>query len=138
VLTQIVRAYKQAELAEIESFQQGLWLSSLPLPLRRFLWWVALECDGRYKGHFFGTFAISVVGALGAAGLHILSPLALTLNYGTFEADGSLDVRLTYDHRAMDGATAARALVAMEEVLHEQIRQEMLAEAPPAKLRLVA
>lgn len=138
VLSQIVRAYKQAELSQIESFQQGLWLSSLPLPLRRFLWWVALEWDGRYKAHYFGTFAISVVGSLGAAGLHILSPLALTLNYGTFEPDGSLDVRLTYDHRALDGATAARALVALEEVLHEQIRQEMLAENPAFALRIAA
>jgi hypothetical protein len=131
VLTQIVRAYKTAELSEIESFQQGLWLSGLPLPLRRFLWWVALEWDGRYKAHYFGTFAISVVASLGAAGLHILSPLAFTLNYGTFEADGSLDVRLTYDHRALDGATAARALVAVEEALHGQILSELLAEKDP-------
>ncbi len=128
VLDQIVRAHKTAPLESVESYRQALWLSGLPRPLRRLLWWVALETDGRYKGHYFGTFAMSVVASLGAAGLHILSPMSMTLNYGTFELDGSLDFRLTYDHRVIDGATAARALGALEEVLHGQIREELLAE----------
>jgi hypothetical protein len=129
VLDQIVRAHKTAEIESVESYRQALWLSSLPRPIRRLLWWWGLETDGRYKAHFFGTFAISVVASLGAAGLHLLSPMSMTLNYGTFEPDGSLDFRLTYDHRVIDGATAARALVALEEVLHQEMREELLKEA---------
>src|SRR5262249_41183540 len=71
----------------------------------------------------------SVVASLGAGSLHILSPMTTTLNYGTFEPDGSLDVRLTYDHRVLDGASVARAMAALEEVLHGQILDELRALA---------
>lgn len=135
VLDQMVRAHKSAPLEDVESYRQTLWLSGLPRPLRRMLWWIALETSGTYKAHYFGTFAISVVASLGAAGLHLLSPMSMTLNYGTFEPDGSLDFRLTYDHRVIDGAPAARALAAVEEVLHQQIREELLTEARAAKER---
>jgi hypothetical protein len=37
---------------------------------------------------------------------------------------GTVDVRLIYDHRVMNGSTVARALVRLEEVL----RTEMVAE----------
>ena len=70
--------------------------------------------------------------SLGAAGLHILSPLTTTINYGAFEPDGTLDVRLAYDHRVLDGAQVARALRAFEDVLHGEIRDELLALAAPA------
>ena len=32
------------------------------------------------------------------------------LHYGLFDAGGNLDVRLTFDHRVLDGAPMARAL----------------------------
>jgi hypothetical protein len=105
---------------------QALRISRLPRPLRRLVWAIGLYSDGACRGHFFGTFGISVVGSLGAAGLHILSPLTTTLNYGTFADDGGLDVRLTYDHRVLDGAPAARALADLEDVLHGDIRRELL------------
>ena len=73
-----------------------------------------------------------MVASLGA-GRHILSPLTTTINYGTLEPDGTLDVRLTYDHRVLDGATVARALAALEEVLHDEIRHELLTGQPPVR-----
>jgi hypothetical protein len=66
-----------------------------------------------------------VVAPFGASSLHVLSPLTTTLNYGTFLPDGSLDVRLVYDHRVLDGATVARALGHLEEVLHGPIADEL-------------
>ncbi|HND53961.1 MAG TPA: 2-oxo acid dehydrogenase subunit E2, partial [Pirellulaceae bacterium] len=63
----------------------------------------------------------------GASGLNIISPVATTINYGTFEPDGKIDVRLTYDHRVLDGATVARAMVALEEVLCNEIYLELKA-----------
>jgi hypothetical protein len=65
------------------------------------------------------------VASLGAAGLHILSPLTTTLNYGIFEPDGAIDVRLAYDHRVLDGAPVARALAALEHVLRTEILEEL-------------
>lgn len=122
----MVRWYKSAPVETVASFCFVIWISRLPRPLRRLCWMVGLFWDGAWRADLFGTFGVSVVGALGAAGLHILSPLTTTLNYGTFAADGSLDVRVTYDHRVLDGAPVARALAELEEVLHTEIYRELL------------
>jgi len=125
-LDALVRHHKTEPIENIPSFTRAMFLSRLPLPLRRFVWWLGLATDGACRGHFFGTFGISVVASLGAAGLHILSPLTTTINYGTFEPDGTIDVRLAYDHRVLDGAPVARALAELEDVLHGEIRDELL------------
>ena len=123
----LIRHYKVAPIADVPSFQRSLTLSRLPRPIRSLAWRMGLYYDGAVRAHFFGTFGISVVASLGAAGLHILSPLTSTINYGTFESDGSIDVRMAYDHRVLDGAPAARALAALEDALHGPIHQELLA-----------
>lgn len=125
-LDQVVRHHQTAPVEHVPSFMQAMFLSRFPRPLRRLVWWLGLYSDGACRGHFFGTFGISVVGSLGAAGLHILSPLTTTLNYGTFDDEGGLDVRLTYDHRVLDGAPVARALAELEEVLHSEIHAELI------------
>lgn len=125
-LNALVRYYKQAPVDEVPSFRHAMLLSRLPRPLRHLVWQLGLYSDGACRAHFFGTFGISVVASLGAAGLHLLSPLTTTINYGVFEADGSLDVRLVYDHRVLDGAPVARALAELEDVLHGPIREELL------------
>ena len=86
--------------------------------------------------HFLGTCVrlVNAAASFGAAGLHVLSPLTTTLNYSTFEPDGSIDVRLTYDHRVLDGAPIARALTAIEETLNGEIRDELLAGTPARRI----
>jgi len=136
-LDALVRWHKQAPIEEVPSFSRAMLLSRLPLPLRRFVWWMGLFSDGVVRSHFFGTFGISVVASLGAAGLHLLSPLTTTLNYGVFADDGSVDVRLVYDHRVLDGAPVARALAELEDVLHHEIRNELLeGQCPMEELKL--
>lgn len=129
-LDQLVRSHQSAPIESIPAFVRSLRLGRLPTPLRRLAWWAGLYADGPCRAHFFGTFAISVTAGHGAAGLHLLSPLTTALNYGQFEPDGSIDVRLVYDHRALDGAPVARALVELEETLHGPIRDELLSLAP--------
>ncbi|HEY4312846.1 MAG TPA: hypothetical protein VGN12_25575 [Pirellulales bacterium] len=124
-LDALVRHRKQAPVESIPEFRQAMRLSSLPAPVRRLIWSLGLYSDGGYRAHFFGTFAVSAAASQGAAGLHILSPLTTTLNYGMFDADGSLDVRLTYDHRVLDGSPVARALTALESVLRSEILDEL-------------
>jgi hypothetical protein len=128
-LDELVRAHKEAEIDSVDSFRRALWLSQLPLALRRLLWWLGLEVDGRCKAYHFGTFGVSAAASLGAAGLHILSPLATTLNYSRFDEQGRIDVRITYDHRVHDGGTIARALVELERVLKTELLPEILADA---------
>lgn len=119
-----VRKLQHQPLDEVASFQAALRLSRLPMPLRRFVWWLGLN-DGAAKAHFFGTFGISVVASYGAASLTLLSPVTSTINYGVFQEDGSLDVRVMYDHRVMDGAFVARSLVELEQILVTEVAGEL-------------
>jgi hypothetical protein len=89
------------------------------------IWWIGLNASGRKRAHFMGTAGVSAYAGLGAASLHPLSLLTSTLNYGVIEPDGSVDVRLTYDHRVLDGGTIARALADLERVLTHEILAEL-------------
>jgi hypothetical protein len=117
--------FKEVPVESIGLFRRALRVSRLPRPLRRLLWWVGLNSSGPKRAKRMGTFGVSVYSGLGAESLHPLSPLTTTLNYGVIRDNGTVTVRLTYDHRVMDGATIARALALMEEVLNEAIRAEL-------------
>ncbi len=54
-----------------------------------------------------------------------MSLLTTTLTYDVIQPDGSLDVRLIYDHRVTDGATIARALADLESVVRHEILTEL-------------
>jgi hypothetical protein len=120
-----LRRFKESDLEGIGSFRQALRLSRFPRPLRRFVWWIALNWWGRKRAHYFGTFGLSVYAGLGAASLHPLSPVTTLLNYGVIDADGGVDVRIIYDHRVMDGGNVARALMELERVLNNEIVAEL-------------
>lgn len=117
-----------APIEEIKDFRQPMQFARLPRPLRRALWWICLNF-GRQRANYFGTFALSVYSALNAESLHPLSPLTTLLNYGVMSSDGSLDVRIIYDHRVMNGATVARALGRLEEILNTVMLDEVRALA---------
>jgi hypothetical protein len=120
-----IREYKTAPPETMTPIRRALLLGRLPLPLRRLLWWTALNLSGRHRARLMGTFGVSVYAGLGAASLHPLSVLTTTLNYGVIEPGGNVDVRLVYDHRVLDGATVARALAELEETLHGAILDEV-------------
>jgi hypothetical protein len=119
-----LRRFKEAPVSSVGSFRHALRLGRFPRPIRRSAWWLALNW-GRKRAHYLGTFGISVYASLGAASLHPLSPLTTALNYGVLGADGSLDVRLIYDHRVLDGAVIARALNDLEGILLNEICREL-------------
>lgn len=114
-----------APIERIGTFRKALRVSALPRPLRRLLWWFGLNLSGRRRAQYMGTFGVTMYGGLGASSLHPLSPLTTTLNTGFLGEDGSLDVRLIYDHRVLDGATVARALRDLEQVLQGEILREL-------------
>jgi hypothetical protein len=127
-LARIDRRLRHCKLSPVEnigSFRRAILIGRLPRPIRRLLWWVGLQCLPRKRGALFGTYGVTVYAGLGAASLHPLSVLSNTLNYGVIEPDGSVDVRLVYDHRVLDGATVARALADLEEVLNGPIVEEL-------------
>jgi hypothetical protein len=120
-----LRRFKEDPVESFGLFRRALMVSRLPRPLRRGLWWFGLNASGPKRAARMGTFGVSSYAAMGAESLHPLSPLATTLSYGIVGADGTVTVRIVYDHRVMDGATVARALVRMEQVLNQDLVTEL-------------
>jgi hypothetical protein len=120
-----IRGFQSAPLAEVTPFRRALALAAWPTPLRRLAWWAGLNVSGRQRARYFGTFLVSVYSGLGAESLHPLTPLTTSLNYGVIDADGDVAVRIVYDHRVLDGATVARALAALGEVLNGEVVAEL-------------
>ena len=116
----------------IKDFRRSMRFAALPRPLRRLLWWIALNF-GRQRSNFFGTFAVSVYSALNAESLHPLTPLTTTLNYGVIDSEGKVTVRIIYDHRVVNGATVARALARLEEILNTSLVDEIRSQAVRAR-----
>jgi hypothetical protein len=130
-LTRIIGHVSSAPIEGIKDFRRSINFARLPRRLRRALWWLCLNI-GRQRANYFGTFAVSVYSALGAESLHPLLPVTTLLNYGVMSPDGALDVRIIYDHRVMNGATIARVLARLEEILTSVITEEVraMAQAP--------
>ncbi|MGH8624079.1 MAG: hypothetical protein ACREYC_01990 [Gammaproteobacteria bacterium] len=124
-------AWKHKPVDEVATFRQLIRYTRLPRPVRWFFWWHGMHSSGRRRAKNFGTFAVSVTAGLGAAALNLISPLATTLSYGVLSADGSLDVRLHFDHRVLDGAPVARTLEELEDVLRTELVAELHRMAAP-------
>jgi hypothetical protein len=120
-----LREWKTRPVDEVRPFRRALRYARLPLPLRRLLWWYATSWSGRVKARNFGTFGISVTASAGATALNLISPVATALNYGLLRADGSIDVRVHFDHRVLDGMPVAHALAELEDELRGPILDEL-------------
>jgi hypothetical protein len=123
-LDAIIHAHQDDPVDSIPSYRNAVRLSRVPWPFRRLVWWGALNVFGSLRCRHFGTFALSSVGALGAGLTHLPPILTSELHYGMIEPGGTVEMRLTFDHRVLDGATAAVALCDLEEVLRGPITQE--------------
>lgn len=125
-ISAIVRRAKTVPVEEVKAFKRMLDLARWPTPLRRLIWWLGLNI-GRQRGNYFGSFGITVYSGLGAESLHPISPLTAVLNYGIIDEDGSVPVRIMYDHRVLDGSMVARALAKIEEILNGPVAAELSA-----------
>jgi hypothetical protein len=121
----LVRWHQEEPIQNIRAYQRSVAVSHIPWPFRRWFWWAALNVFGRRRCHNFGTFSVTSIAAQGAGILHIIPLLTTSLHFGLFDEDGRLDVRLSWDHRVMDGATIARVLVDLETALVRDITQEL-------------
>jgi hypothetical protein len=120
-LDRYLKECKEQPIERVATFRRALRVSRMPWPIRRFIWWLALNYSGYKRARNMGTFGVTVYSGLGAEALHPLSILTTTLNYGVIAEDGTVDVRIIYDHRVLDGATMARALGDLERVLNHQL-----------------
>ena len=124
-----IRRAKNAPLQDIPAFRKILTASRLPLPLRRFSWWLGLNV-GRMAANNFGSFGVTSVSAYGPGELLAISPSPFLLSYGAAGPDNRIDVNIRWDHRITDGVVIARALKRLEQVINTEISAEIL--APPA------
>lgn len=119
----LIREARSLPIAGIKEFRRSLKLARAPAFIRWSLMWLGLNL-GRKRARYFGTFQLSVYSGLGAESLNPLTPLTTLLNYGPIDADGSVTVRIHYDHRVMDGASIARALERFERILNGEVADE--------------
>lgn len=131
-IDEIIHEHKTAPLESLRSYTRSLSMSRLPGPLRRFVFWGGLNFFGRRRSHNFGTFGLSSVGAHGAGLLKLIPVLTSTIHYGLFEPNHQLEMRLSWDHRILDGGTIARVLSDMEQVLNGQMVRELWNAKPSA------
>ena len=125
-LDAIIHACKDEPVESIKFFRRAIRLSKVPWPFRRLAWWGGLNLSGKLRAHNFGTFGVSSTSSEGAGALALLPLVTATLHYGLFDDRGTLPVRITFDHRVLDGAFVARALVELEEVLQTTILEELV------------
>jgi hypothetical protein len=129
----LIEAARSSPVLEVKDFRRALNMARAPAVLRRLLMWLGLNI-GRQRANYFGTFQLSVYSGLGAESFNPLTPLTTLLNYGPIGEDGSVNVRIHYDHRVMDGANVARALERFEQILNGAIAEEVKQFAPSAAL----
>jgi hypothetical protein len=120
-----LRRSKTASEIALGEHRRALRTARLPWPLRPLVWWFGLNVSGRQRVRNFGTFGVTAPTSTGASLVSLLSPVTSTLSYGVVSRSGRVDVRLTFDHRVMDGCTAGRALADLEGVLLNELRAEL-------------
>lgn len=124
-----IRHAKNAPLQDIPTFRKILMASRLPLPLRRFSWWLGLNV-GRMSANNFGSFGVTSVAAYGPGALLAISPSPFLVSYGVAGPDNRIDVILRWDHRITDAVVIARTMARLEQVLNTEISAEILALIP--------
>lgn len=107
---------------QVQDFRKAVEIARLPTTLRRCLMWLGYNI-GRQRPRHFGTFAVTVPPDGRVSGW--LSAWPVRLSYGRIADDGAVDVKVTVDHRVVDGPTGARVLVRLEEILKGPIVEEL-------------
>ncbi len=123
--------WRNTPVEDVRDFRKLLRFMRVPQPFRKLGWWYASKVSGRHRVRHFGTFGISTTASAGATCKNLIAPVPFTLNYGLLADDGSLEVRLHFDHRVIDGMPAARVLNELETVLQTTILDELRAMATP-------
>ncbi|MCE9533314.1 MAG: 2-oxo acid dehydrogenase subunit E2 [Planctomycetes bacterium] len=127
-LTQIashLQTFQKGHVLLTSSFRQWLRIGRLPWLLRRLIFWHTLHFSGETRAKRFGTCSVSSVGQFGAEQYLPRTPLTSYFTFGPIDAAGDVEIKIIYDHRVMDDGHVARALVSVEEILNNQIRDEL-------------
>jgi hypothetical protein len=108
-----------------EVFRRQRQLESLPSLLRRAVLWCNMNSASPKRCTRIGTFSLSTLAGFGASNHGHPTICTTSLSYTPLETDGRCRVTLICDHRVLDGATAARALEALQAKLCGPIVAEL-------------
>jgi hypothetical protein len=122
-LSEMIRAAAGAAIADTTFHRKLIAVARLPLVVRRLVWGVSWNIPQLRKE--IGTYAVSSVARSQTELGTTRSPQSCLLSYGPTDANGSVNVRLNFDHRVFDGALAGRVLTRLEEVLNSSILEEL-------------
>jgi hypothetical protein len=120
-----IRWFKEQPLQESAYFRRVWRLCQWPWFIRRLVWNWGYHSSGARRARHMGTFGVTSVAGFGAHLASVQSPLATTLSYGPIDEQGQVTVNILFDHRVADGATMARALEEMQQVLLGNILREL-------------
>jgi hypothetical protein len=124
-IDQFLSACKEQPLEHVRTFRRAMAIARLPKILRRLVWWSILNVSAYKRSRYWGTFGVTSVAGLGVDSLRPICPWTTLLHYGVINPDGRANVRLTYDHRVLDGTGPAQALRDLEAVLNIECVQEL-------------
>ncbi len=122
-----IRRAKQDPIREVAPFRRNLLLQRFPRPLRRLAWWLTLRAMPRWREKYIGTFVVSSVASSGVDTTAALTPLTSYFTFSPIRPDGTVTLRLMFDHRVTDAGPAARGLIEMERALRSDILSELRA-----------
>lgn len=128
-LHHFLRRLKTEPVESIRAFRRLLHSRYLPMPVRRMIWRYLYSFSGPRRANYMGTFAINGGSRFPIRPVTTTGAIGTTLYFGLFDADGSTDVCLTFDHRVMDGGEIVRSLDELESVLNTDIVIELKALA---------
>jgi hypothetical protein len=124
-LSAMIRATVEAPVGTVSFHRKLIAIARLPLVLRRMIWALAMNVPRLHRE--IGTYGVSSAARWQAVLGTTRSPLPCLLSYGPADAQGSVAVRLNFDHRIFDGALAGRALSRLDEVINGTIAAELRA-----------
>ena len=123
-IQQAINRFRDADVRQV--FRKQLQLASVPMPLRRMIWWWNLNVATGSRAKRLGTFFLSTLAGRGA---EIQLPPSIhtgCLTYGPLDDTGTARATLAYDHRVMDGALVADILQRLEQTLNGVLTDELL------------
>ncbi len=138
-IDQTLTSCKSDPVGQLPRYRRLLRLARFPRVVRNLVWWSILNLSGQKRARYVGAFGVSSMANWGVESLAPICPCTTLLHYGTIDQQGTVAVRLTFDHRVLDGSGASLALTEMEQVLKTEVLAELKAlaavvsEAGPSK-----
>lgn len=126
-IDRIIATCQEQPLKLVPAYSQALFLARFfPRIVRRWVWWCLLNLSARIRFCYFGTFVVTSVGNWGIESVRPIAPAISILHYGSIDSQGNVSVRMTYDHRMLDGSGPSKTLNEMEQFLKSDILTELL------------